>query len=384
MDGGNMRNSSEASYDYLEERFQELTALGSPEKKATFLVRDELTGKIFVKKYLFLENADIYERLKEARHRNLVRIYYMARKERMAFVIMEYVGGLTVEQFLQDGALFLEGETAGYLRQLFEGLEEIHKRGIVHRDISPKNLLISTDGVLKILDFDIGRLYKKGRGCDTEILGTAGYAAPEQFGFAQSDKRSDIFAAGVVANKMVTGAMPQERLYVKGKLGEMICTCTQIDPEKRYQSAGEALLEISSYGISMDAKKEGGDLFFRGAEKPREQSVWPGFRSGKKWKKAIALTYYIFMAVYSAANVAECAKTPLAAGLETAAVILYIWLSVFLPFNFLHWMEKTPGIRNLGKGGKKALGVFLWIFLIGAGAELEKYVQIEMLHLVKT
>ncbi len=77
MDGGNMRNSSEASYDYLEERFQELTALGSPEKKATFLVRDELTGKIFVKKYLFLENADIYERLKEARHRNLVRIYYM-------------------------------------------------------------------------------------------------------------------------------------------------------------------------------------------------------------------------------------------------------------------------------------------------------------------
>lgn len=211
----------EKQYDYLDESYRNLVPLGKNSHKQTFLAQDNVTGKIVVKKYISAENAELYLRLKEVRQKNLVQILQVAKKSQKALVIMEYIGGQTLEEYQKEHLNFSEEETADYIQQLLEGLGEIHKQNIVHRDINPKNILISIDGVIKIIDFDIGRLYKAKQNYDTDILGTVGYAAPEQFGFMQSDRRTDIYAVGVLLNWMLTGKLPQEENILKTNMGRL-------------------------------------------------------------------------------------------------------------------------------------------------------------------
>lgn len=265
-------------YEYLDNRYENLIILGNQDKKTTYLANDTLDGRIVLKKYIQKEQADIYRRLLEVEEQHLVRIFYVAENEQQALVIMDYVSGQTVEQLQKAGRNFSEQEVITDTIQLLQGILAIHAKGIIHRDISPKNVLISTDRVVKLLDFDIGRKYKKSQGSDTTILGTVGYAAPEQFGFTQSDTRTDIYAVGVFMNMMLTGRLISEQVYEKGRLGKIIAKCTQIDPKKRYQNVEELLRELKK--LSKENQKE--------TDNQREESIVPGFRTGVKWKKTLA------------------------------------------------------------------------------------------------
>lgn len=93
-------------------------------------------------------------------------------------------------------------------RQLCQALAPLHRENIVHRDIKPENIVLGADSQVYLIDFGIARFEKAGRSADTTLLGTHGYAAPEQFGFCQSDARADIYSLGVVLNQVVTGAFP--------------------------------------------------------------------------------------------------------------------------------------------------------------------------------
>ena len=367
-ESGKMQNNR---YDYLDNRYQTLALLCDNEKKTTFLAKDNVTGQIVVKKYISADCAVIYKRLKKIWNRNLVHIEHVAENGEKALVIMEYVSGQTIEEYQKEWGLFSEEKATSCLWQILEGLGEIHKYGIVHRDIQPKNLIISTDGVIKIIDLDIARLHKENRGVDTEILGTAGYAAPEQFGFTQTDKRTDIYAVGVLLNQMLTGKLPSEEIYTKGKLGGIIQRCIRMDPEKRFQNVQEILTEMASQELSFG---ENVRKTMEGIGRPEKKSIWPGFRSDTPWKKTIASGGYMLICFYTMMDILTCPKTPRALILQTFAIILYLWLPVLLPLDFLHWMEKTPGIRKLGRIGKKVLGVILWFVLICLGTQLEQLV----------
>ena len=362
----------EKQYDYLDESYRNLVPLGKNSHKQTFLAQDNVTGKIVVKKYISAENAELYLRLKEVRQKNLVQILQVAKKSQKALVIMEYIGGQTLEEYQKEHLSFSEEKTADYIQQLLEGLGEIHKQNIVHRDINPKNILISVDGVIKIIDFDIGRLYKAKQNCDTDILGTVGYAAPEQFGFMQSDRRTDIYAVGVLLNWMLTGKLPQERKYIENKYGKIIRTCIQIDPEKRYKSTTEILLALNRAKMAQSEVRE--------TKKPK-RNFWPGFRSDKVWKKIIALVYYFIMGFYSVVSIIECAATPLSTILEIFAVFIYIWLAVFVAFNIFGWMNKIPVIQKLDRTGRIVLGLILWLILFNIGYELEQFIRGDMLQI---
>ena len=115
-------------------------------------------------------------------------------------VTEEYISGETLDEKLHRQGVMPPELVKYYIRQLLEALEQIHAQGIVHRDISPKNVLISTDGVVKLLDFDIARRRKQNQNADTTILGTVGFASPEQYGFLQTDATADIYALGVLMN----------------------------------------------------------------------------------------------------------------------------------------------------------------------------------------
>lgn len=106
--------------------------------------------------------------------------------------------------------------------------------GAVHRDIKPENVILrGSEAVL--IDFDASRLYKDESDGDTRILGTTGYAAPEQYGITQSDHRADIYSLGVLLNIMITGEHPSKKL-ASGRIGQIVQRCTMTAPKQRYQT----------------------------------------------------------------------------------------------------------------------------------------------------
>lgn len=147
-------------------------------------------------------------------------------------VVEEFIEGDNLG-FLLEGALFTPGETRAIVKQLCRALWVLHSMAAVHRDIKPENVILrGKDAVL--IDFDAARLHKPGAQADTQVLGTTGFAAPEQYGLSQSDVRTDIYSLGVLINVMLTGEHPSKRL-AEGHMGWVVQRCTQVNPQKRYQ-----------------------------------------------------------------------------------------------------------------------------------------------------
>ena len=136
--------------------------------------------------------------------------------------------------FLLQGALFSPAETRKIVTQVCRGLWVLHSLGAVHRDIKPENIILrGKDAVL--IDFDAARIHKPEAESDTQILGTAGFAAPEQYGLSQSDVRTDIYSLGILINVMLTGQHPSQKL-AQGRLGRVVERCTRVNPRHRYKN----------------------------------------------------------------------------------------------------------------------------------------------------
>jgi len=129
-------------------------------------------------------------------------------------------------------------------------LSYIHAEGIVYRDLKPDNVIIKSDGSIKLIDFGIARVYKRGKLKDTVIMGTPGYAAPEQYGTSQTDQRSDIYSLGALMHHIVTGGDPREKPFdfdppssmgvkISPYLENIVMKALSMKPDQRYQNAGE-------------------------------------------------------------------------------------------------------------------------------------------------
>ena len=127
------------------------------------------------------------------------------------YLVMDFVQGRTLEQALHSAAGFLaEDEVVGWVIQLCDVLAYLHSRQppVIFRDLKPANIMMDAERRIKLIDFGIARLFQPGKGKDTQIMGTPGYAAPEQYGAGQTDARSDIYALGVTLHQLLTGYDP--------------------------------------------------------------------------------------------------------------------------------------------------------------------------------
>lgn len=155
------------------------------------------------------------------------------------YVLEEYIHGDRLDEILACGSLS-EQQAGQIIVQLCSALNALHSLGIVHRDIKPENVILrGNDAVL--IDFDVSRLIKSTQSKDTQVMGTTGYAAPEQYGFSQTDARADVYALGVLLNEMLTGQHPSKKL-AEGRYLPIISRCIEVNVDKRYDSA-TALLE---------------------------------------------------------------------------------------------------------------------------------------------
>lgn len=220
----------------IAEQFSFVKALKNDKNKSAVVMRH----KTLLKEIVVLDfrgDKSVYEILESLSHPNLPRILSVSQNGETCRVIEEYINGTTVADILSNG-LYTEKGTRKIVREVCKALDILHSKNIIHRDIKPENIMIDSDGNVKLIDFDASRIYKNYKSQDTAFVGTAGFAAPEQFGINQTDPRSDIFALGILMNVMLTGEHPSKKLY-NGKLKKVIEKCINLDPNQRFASVCE-------------------------------------------------------------------------------------------------------------------------------------------------
>ncbi len=191
------------------------------------LVREVGSDRLFVKKILHGHHA-AYEELKSYSHPYLPKIFEAITKGESTIIVEEYIEG----QSLGSGELS-EKQLHSAIKELCFVLEFLHGNGIIHRDIKPSNIILANDGHIRLIDFDAARMPKDDLEQDTRLLGTRGYAPPEQYGFAQTDERADIYSFGVTLGQLI-GKKAQKTPYRR-----IIRKCTNLNPDKRFQSVKE-------------------------------------------------------------------------------------------------------------------------------------------------
>ena len=262
--------------------YQEIAVLGEDKQTAMKLIRSE-NGNTLLCKRIDTSLLPIYRKLINISHENIVKVYGLTKDEYGIIAVMEYFPSKTLEEKMLENGIFSIRDMKSVILQIAKGVSTIHDLGIVHRDLSANNILIDKNGRVKITDFGIARMYDKDKNTDTRILGTHGYAAPEQFGFIQTDRKADVYAIGVLMNVMLSGKMPNEKLY-KGdsKLMDIIQRCTSMKPADRYEV--EEIVDLLGYKISNIS-----------ILKRRIIKSIPGFRSGNKVKMTLATIEYLYM-----------------------------------------------------------------------------------------
>lgn len=225
-------------------RYREIAALN---KKGTVSMVHDMESQIYcVKKTLSNYDLQVYQNLKNHAHPKLARIFDFFLYDSKLVLIEEFINGSTLLEVLEKEGVLKFDRACEIILELCQALEYLHKRNppLIHRDIKPSNIMIRADGSVVLIDFNISRIFKAGYNEDTMIMGTAGFAAPEQFGFHQTDARTDIYALGILLNYLLTGHHPKDQLC-NGPMDQVVCKCTLIDPGLRYQNIGQLKSEVT-------------------------------------------------------------------------------------------------------------------------------------------
>lgn len=207
------------------------------------LVMDMSSNQIYYRKALTVYSIPVFSWIKEHPHPNIPVISAFWQQDDKLIVIEEQINGRTLEQLLEEDSLSFS-EKKGILLAVCDALSFLHgaRPPIIHRDLKASNIMVTGDGIVKLIDYDAAKLYDKEASRDTVLIGTQGIAAPEQYGFGASDARTDIFALG----KLI------ERLFPDDAAAAVIVEkATRMEPSDRYASVAQVRGKI-------ERLKEGG------------------------------------------------------------------------------------------------------------------------------
>lgn len=223
-------------YPYLlssiDAEYETVKTIKNSERGCVSLLQNKQNGTRLIFRH-YRGNGEVYRKLLGISCPNLPQVMEAAESGGMVAVLEEYIQGDSLA-YLLEGALFTPAEARKITRQLCGALWVLHTMGAVHRDIKPENVILRGSQAV-LIDFDASRVVKSGSSADTRVLGTTGYAAPEQYGIAQTDGRADIYSLGVLLNIMLTGKHPSIAL-AGGRFGRIVQKCTAVNPKKRYKN----------------------------------------------------------------------------------------------------------------------------------------------------
>ena len=225
---------------YLGSSYEMVDILKDSENGLVALIYDKIGRRVCVLKQRDARSKGIYEMLKEMDNPYVPAIYRLIEQDGKLLVIEEYIDGRTLADILRYDGMLNERTALHILKEICECLRHFHKRNVVHRDIKPSNIILAKNYEVKLIDFGIARVTRPSEESDTEFLGTKGYAPPEQYGFGQTDARSDIYSLGITIRRMLG-----EEYH--GSLMPVLQKCAALDPEGRYSSVDELLQDVERH-----------------------------------------------------------------------------------------------------------------------------------------
>ncbi|HEX3679977.1 MAG TPA: Stk1 family PASTA domain-containing Ser/Thr kinase [Galbitalea sp.] len=209
-------------------------------------------------------------------HPNVVNVFDQGQDSDMAYLVMEYLPGITLRDLLQEHGRLTTDQTLDILEAVLAGLSAAHKAGIVHRDLKPENVLLADDGRIKIGDFGLARAASANTATGAALLGTIAYLSPELVTRGIADTRSDIYAVGIMTYEMLTGKQPfvgeqpmqiayqhandtvpspsTENPRVPAELDELVLWATAREPDERPRDARALLNEAIAVRSQLDAE----------------------------------------------------------------------------------------------------------------------------------
>lgn len=228
-------------YNFLMSQLTHIEDLKDTEKtKISVVYHEGLKSSCILRICKGRDLSAVCASLRKIRNPNTVVIHDYVYENGDTYILEENVDGSTVSEIMEDKGLFDEERTAKIIIEICKALEQLHHETppVIHNDINPSNIKIREDGSVKLYDFDISRIYKKGQNQNTTLFGTEEFAAPEHYGYGQSEPRTDIYCLGVTMHKMLTGngLSDEHRITYTGKLKSIIQKCLEFDPKHRYAS----------------------------------------------------------------------------------------------------------------------------------------------------
>ncbi|MCQ2467095.1 MAG: serine/threonine protein kinase [Clostridia bacterium] len=282
------------------------------------LLLNELDNSLWLLKILKFYDIRVFEYLKNHTCPNIPTVHYYTESNDTLFVVEEYIDGVTLDQYLGANPNLTIKEKIKIINDICNGLKLMHSATptpIVHRDIKPSNIMIDKNGVAYVIDYDAAKIYKSGADRDTRLIGTDGSAAPEQYGFAQSDPRTDVFAMGKLLEILFKDDIKSQSWIVP-----IIKKATSMDPKDRYQS-------IDKFAEALKYK----------SATPHKLLPPPGFRTMKIPKIVIAILGYIGFTGFMILWYAKVFQLPNTLALNLGYAIM-ITIYLFLNFDlFTEW-----------------------------------------------
>ena len=283
--------------------------------KTISLVEHETTHTKYIQKDLNYYDKILYQILQKIKNPYLPKIFVVQENDNQLTLLEEYIEGNTLDQ-----QILSKEDIKNIMHQLCECLDTLHKLNppIIHRDIKPENIIYHNNKVT-LLDFGIARFLDSRKSKDTLILGSVGYAAPEQFGFQQSNPQTDIYALGKLMNYLLNGSLEHQN-NIPLDLKQIILKATQLDYKNRYNSVKEMDLAIQGKSV-----------------------IIPPFNHETLKSKLVSLAWILFIFILVVDM--EPGDTIRNSFINKLSCFVFIYFGLFLYYNknlFHRYMPKIP------------------------------------------
>lgn len=239
--------------------------------------QENRTVAIKILKEEFISNEEFLRRFKNESkaiamlaHPNIVKVYDVSFGDIIQYIVMEYIEGITLKEYIEREGSLRWKDAVHFAIQILKGLQHAHDKGIVHRDVKPQNIMVLSDGTIKVTDFGIARFARSDQRTITDkAIGSVHYISPEQARGERTDEKTDIYSVGVMLYEMLTGQLPfqaesavsvaimqlqrdpQLPTEINGSiplgLEQITMHAMQKNSDRRYQSAAEMLCDLGSF-----------------------------------------------------------------------------------------------------------------------------------------
>ena len=242
-------------------------------------IEDQIPVAIKILRDEYLGNDEFIRRFKDESkaiavlsHPNIVKVYDVSFGDRIQYIVMEYIDGITLKDYIEKNGPVNWKETIHFVLQILRALQHAHDKGIIHRDVKPQNIMLLEDGTIKVTDFGIARFSKnttRSMTMTNKAIGSVHYISPEQARGEPTDAKSDLYSLGVMMYEMLTGKLPFDadnavsvaimqlqsdpepprKINPKIPVGleEIIIRTMQKEPKKRYRSAAEMYNDLIKF-----------------------------------------------------------------------------------------------------------------------------------------